>query len=247
MIVPDIVRTYDTAFITAHLMEGDTARLTYYWHSMMAEMGQATIMGDDSLCTVVYSSSGTDTITLVAVNAFGSDTLVAQVHVESYHTLSVLSADSTMGIVSGGGLYREGDTVVFMAAAFEGYHFTQWSDGDTLSIRQVVVVRDTEFVAYFEADTQDVGIHNPQNPTYDGQLTIYPNPLKGFVNVDLHSTLMPATFMLFDMEGRQVMSRILSTRHSRLDVSHLPAGAYVVRLDTEKGVVLKRLVVLDDK
>ncbi len=69
-----------------------------------------------------------------------------------YYTVTVNSADTTMGTVSAGGEVEEGESFTIRAIANEGYHFTHWNDGDTNAERTVVVTSDTTFTAYFEAD-----------------------------------------------------------------------------------------------
>lgn len=68
------------------------------------------------------------------------------------YTVTVLSADTTMGTVSGSGTYGEGDNAVITATAKEGYHFTQWNDGNTQSMRSVTVTADITYIANFEAN-----------------------------------------------------------------------------------------------
>lgn len=43
-----------------------------------------------------------------------------------------------------------GDWISFSAAAYEDYHFVQWSDGVTDSIRDIEVTKDMHFIAFFE-------------------------------------------------------------------------------------------------
>lgn len=74
--VPTKTYTRDTTWLQASLTEGSHTGLTYTWHSSLT--GQ-TWTGDT--VPVVYTIEGVDTITLVAGNAFGSDTLVRTVTV----------------------------------------------------------------------------------------------------------------------------------------------------------------------
>jgi len=67
-------------------------------------------------------------------------------------TLAV-DCDSTMGTVSGGGLYMDSSLVTLTATPNEGYHFTHWQDGNTMAVRQVLLTSDTTFIAYFAADS----------------------------------------------------------------------------------------------
>ncbi|MBQ0056800.1 MAG: C10 family peptidase [Bacteroidales bacterium] len=74
-------------------------------------------------------------------------------------TLVLSANDDTMGTVSGGGQYYEGDTVHIAAVAEEGYHFVGWSDGDSNAERDYYLTpsgttepRTIELTATFEPD-----------------------------------------------------------------------------------------------
>ncbi len=68
---PTHARTGENVALTAHYVTGVTTGLTYTWHSSLLD---STFNGVNGL-TLVYSSAGTDTVTLVVSNAYGADTL----------------------------------------------------------------------------------------------------------------------------------------------------------------------------
>lgn len=68
------------------------------------------------------------------------------------HTLTVLSADPTMGSATGGGTYPHGTAVTIMATPEPHYRFVQWQDGNTDAMRTVTVNSDATYTAYFAAD-----------------------------------------------------------------------------------------------
>ena len=70
----------------------------------------------------------------------------------AWRTITVLSADETMGIVSGGGVYVEGAQVEISAEAVEHYHFAQWNDGNTDNPRTITVTGDATYTASFAID-----------------------------------------------------------------------------------------------
>lgn len=82
---------------------------------------------------------------------------------EEVYTVNVESANPTMGTVSGGGQAFDGGSVVIRAAGNPGYHFTQWNDGNTDSVRTVVVHGNVTYTAYFASDNGTEGIDEPQN------------------------------------------------------------------------------------
>ena len=69
------------------------------------------------------------------------------------YTVTLASADSTRGSVSGAGDYPRNSTVSISATAEYGYHFSMWSDGDTNALRGIYLTQDTSLIAYFVPDT----------------------------------------------------------------------------------------------
>ena len=66
------------------------------------------------------------------------------------YTLSVTSANTAQGTVSGGGTYSEGSRVNITATPKSGYQFDKWSDGNTQATRTVQVSKNESFVAQFK-------------------------------------------------------------------------------------------------
>ena len=83
--------------------------------------------------------------------AFFIDDITISQGVQQY-TISVQSANPTMGSVSGGGTFNAGATATLTATAFTGYHFTQWHDGNTTNPRSVTVTGNATYTASFAAD-----------------------------------------------------------------------------------------------
>ena len=69
-------------------------------------------------------------------------------------TITVLSADSLMGGVTGTGVYRYGDSPYIAANPARGYRFTRWSDGSTEQYRRVALTSDSTLTAYFELNPE---------------------------------------------------------------------------------------------
>ena len=101
------------------------------------------------------NTNATRTITVT-----GNATYIASFEADApaQYTITVQSANPTMGSVSGGGTYNAGTSVTISAMANSGYHFTQWNDGNTNATRTVIVTGNATYIASFEADV------NPQDP-----------------------------------------------------------------------------------
>ena len=82
------------------------------------------------------------------------------------YTISVTSANTDQGTVSGGGTYSEGSRVNISATPKAGYQFDKWNDGNTSATRTVSVSKDESFVAQFKAadSTEPGGSGGDGNP-----------------------------------------------------------------------------------
>ena len=123
----------------------------------------------------------------------------------------------------------------------------------------VQAYQNTEVWKEFNIEGIEVGIAEPNNHP---SLRIYPNPTMGELWVDCRdaincvSTMTPTTITnieIFDVMGRSVS---VETRHAtslqsqiahrpsqiEINISHLPAGVYFLRITTDEGVVVRKVV-----
>lgn len=86
------------------------------------------------------------------------------------YTISVTSADTAQGTVTGGGTYSEGSRVNIKATPASGYVFDKWSDGNTSATRTVTMNANTALVASFKEQTQggntEPGGEDEDNPDF---------------------------------------------------------------------------------
>ena len=91
--------------------------------------------------------------------------------------LNVYSADSTMGTVTGSGLFPDLSFDTIAAFPNPGYRFVQWNDGSTEPQRVIQLTQDTTFIAYF-AENRDfflqLHVNNEEGGIVTGQ-GIYPS------------------------------------------------------------------------
>lgn len=83
---------------------------------------------------------------------FLDDITISTASAPQQYTITVQSANPTMGSVSGGGTYNAGTNITISATAFSGYHFTQWQDGNTNATRNITVSGNATYTASFAAD-----------------------------------------------------------------------------------------------
>lgn len=74
---------------------------------------------------------------------------------------------------------------------------------------------------------------------------IFPNPANNLLNVQLQSSeTSNSTATIFDNTGRLVLSQPLSTQNERIDISHIPAGIYFVKIQSKNTQQVERLVIV---
>lgn len=91
------------------------------------------------------STNGVKTYTCTTCGRVKTETIAAL-----GYTITVVSADDTMGTVSGGGKYSAGAAATITATAKDGYEFVKWNDGDTNASRTITVNADKTYVASFK-------------------------------------------------------------------------------------------------
>jgi hypothetical protein len=168
----------------------------------------------------------TETITITVT----SDTVLSatfEADEAELFTITVSSADETMGTVTGGGQFHAGDQTTVMAVANDGYRFVRWSDGNTEAVRQITVTGDLTLVAYFESID---GIDDVEA----GNVSIYSAESRIFVKGAENSTIY-----VYDVNGRVVRTQANATETVEFTVPG--TGVYLVKVGNAPA---KRVVVV---
>ena len=144
--------------------------------------------------------------------------------------------------VYGSGVYADSSTVEigFLLAdtAIEGGHwqFLGWSDGGSGNPRDILVTSDTSLVALFEWIEDSVGIDNVSTTQC---INVYPNPASTDVTV---SVSQPSVLTVIDLQGRVVIPPTSINSQFTILHSQLAPGTYFLRIATEEGVTVKKLI-----
>jgi len=88
------------------------------------------------------------------------DSTFTAIFVVNNSYITVHANDSTMGSVSGTGLYGYNAPVTLTATAYSGYHFLRWSGGNTQNPRYLAAVRDSSFTAIFVSNVSTITVAN---------------------------------------------------------------------------------------
>lgn len=74
----------------------------------------------------------------------------------------------------------------------------------------------------------------------NSSVAIAPNPAKDNVNINCNNTIK--TIELFDVQGRVLTTQIVNTSQSLLDISNYTNGIYFVKVATEKGSKVEKII-----
>lgn len=146
------------------------------------------------------------------------------------YSFSVTSGDPSQGTVQ---IIKQPTCddaeAVVQAHAYHNYHFVRWSDGNTDSLRYIVVTQDTAIQAEFAEGSGTESIDNIK----DDDILIYSIDGKIHVVVGNHPQ---DEFRVFDVMGREIF---YTTQGD--ETPQFPAGVYLVKL---KDMPARKVVVI---
>ena len=145
-------------------------------------------------------------------------------------TITVTSANESMGTVSGSGEYAFGTVATITATPNEGYRFVSWNDGNTDNPRTITVTEDATYISTFE---EGVGIESRDMLS---ELAFYPNPTSGIITFN-RSDIMKVEVL--DAMGRTV--EVYENAYT-IDISKLAKGYYAMRITTPEGVAVRKVI-----
>ena len=86
------------------------------------------------------------------------------------------------------------------------------------------------------------GLTGVEEVEADQTVKIYPNPVESTFNVSSSSRIMNIT--AYSMTGAAVLNATFSgeSESETVDASTLPAGTYLVKVETENGIMVDRII-----
>lgn len=70
----------------------------------------------------------------------------------------------------------------------------------------------------------------------DKQLLLYPNPAFDRLNIFIEGLQTKAEIKIYDVTGKQVMQKMTGTTNTNLDISKMPTGIYMIRVEHDNKV-----------
>jgi subtilisin-like proprotein convertase family protein len=73
-------------------------------------------------------------------------------------------------------------------------------------------------------------------------ITIYPNPTKDFLNINIPQAIGVSKLKLFDIQGREVLEKITNNTIEVLNIGDLQSGVYMLSIENEANKTIKKVI-----
>ena len=159
------------------------------------------------------------------------------------YSITVSANNEKYGTGIGSGKYVENETATIIAIANSGYVFVNWTKNgeevSTDSLYSFTVTENVKLVANFETGQTGI-VETPLTAS----VQVYPNPTSGILNliqdqITSHE-LQVKNIEVFDVMGKK--QRVESGKQNVMDISDLPAGVYFLQIQTENGMVTRKVI-----
>ena len=127
---------------------------------------------------------------------------------------------------------------------------TLWTPCDVWPYTENLRCYEDSYLGFYETGIVDSCTFE-KTGTFTGELEgenevvrIFPNPAGNTLNISLDNAILRSV-VIYDLSGREVFAETVSdatARKHQLNLSQLPPGAYVVKVETGNGNVIKKLI-----
>jgi len=167
--------------------------------------------------------------------------LVAYFAVKTYDIITSANP-SEGGTISGGGNVLCGDSTFLWANANPDYEFVNWTEDNievsANALYAFPVTYSRNLVANFEKVKATVAVIETIGTS---AIKIYPNPTNGELKVVSGESKVEHV-EIYDIFGKKVGVTRAIASETVIDISHLPAGVYFVKVITDAGEVVQKVV-----
>jgi hypothetical protein len=159
---------------------------------------------------------------------------------ETIYEVTLLTNLPEGGSFSGGGTFLPGTEARITANPNTDYNFVNWTKNNievsANSEYTFTVTENIELIAHFAKSilsiTETIG---------SSVIKIYPNPSGGELKI-VSGELKVDNIEIFDAFGKKVGEFSASVKETSIDISYLSAGVYFVKVNTEVGEVVKKVL-----
>ena len=75
------------------------------------------------------------------------------------------------------------------------------------------------------------------------RINVYPNPTTGMIVVELDGVINEQKLKIYDVNGKQVLSKLVDKNIVEIDLSMMEDGTYIIQWDNGKHVLKKQLII----
>ena len=161
-------------------------------------------------------------------------------------TLRVLSSSHDAYVKQTGDLVEIVFESIYLSSGGHGNILLKVQSQDILVEDDTVTKSANIFFDYnFPIQTNDANTTYQQllsTTTYgiDQNVTIYPNPVKNWVTISSKENIKSVS--VFDVQGRVLQTQITNNREVKIDLSSRSDGIYFVKIQTEKGIKVEKII-----
>ncbi|PWK19296.1 M28 family peptidase [Xanthomarina spongicola] len=90
----------------------------------------------------------------------------------------------------------------------------------------------------------DFNVLNTESYSLESNISMYPNPTRGQVNIAINTALnVPTRFMVYDILGKQVFQKSISKQQASINLNHLKDGVYLAVFENGDKRTSKKLII----
>jgi hypothetical protein len=195
--------------------------------------------------TIIIDYSRLDSVT--CLRKYTSHTYYQSKEIIQIDTLTFNDVDKKLFKIYDACNYSDND---FVLEGIFGIDDTPFFDGcfeydyylNCISISDSTFYPDGEY-GKFSGNKKDCNIDNLGIELINNsEIAIFPNPTSYVLNISIPEVELPVSFTLYNSLGKIVIKKELTRNENELNLSEIVKGAYIVLLETNKGLIHKKII-----
>ena len=156
----------------------------------------------------------------------------------SYDTITTISKPIVGGVTTGGGVYSYNQICTVVATPDTGYTFLNWKENGNIVWPLPTYTFTVNANRNLEANfIYTLGVNNY---SVQSDIEIYPNPTSSTLTIETNSNTKQ-NLEIVNLLGQTMYTYYIYSK-ATVDVSAFPKGIYILKLNTDKGIVVKKFV-----
>jgi len=150
------------------------------------------------------------------------------------------------------GIDQTGDVVVPNTGSWQNYQMLNSSNINITAgahIVRIEILSGGVNLNYWSIDNVPISAKKANKLTlidYHENLNIYPNPTdQQFINVEFKNLKKQAKLQMFDLQGKMLKEQFLTKAYSKVDLTDIYHGVYLVRITEDDYTITKQIIVVE--